>query len=299
MPSRKRLKGKARKAAKKQDSKIQNVTENLGGMNIHGRNNVNNNSNKNNKQSPNHNHLTVDRDAALQNRMNMINNSCSHSDLPPPPPNHVAHKIFQKWIDCLGNTGDEEGATADSLLLLLKTYHYDFLCNDESRMIFRSMLLSHGTRRILSVDDADFDMAKKIAKSITVIEYTYYAHDVDLREQFRDLKCGGPRVVNGFFDKRIYNCTCLKLMRKFVRKNEVAMGFCSHCDTHKAYSTLKVCSRCKFDHYCSEECQLASWPEHKKHCKDWNELRRDFFNQKSSMESKTDDLNVQNDPKRN
>jgi hypothetical protein len=38
---------------------------------------------------------------------------------------------------------------------------------------------------------------------------------------------------------------------------------------------LKLCSRCKIVSYCSRECQLKDWPDHKKHCKVLAELRKD------------------------
>jgi hypothetical protein len=38
---------------------------------------------------------------------------------------------------------------------------------------------------------------------------------------------------------------------------------------------LKLCSRCKIVSYCSKECQMKDWPDHKKHCKVLTELRKD------------------------
>jgi hypothetical protein len=38
---------------------------------------------------------------------------------------------------------------------------------------------------------------------------------------------------------------------------------------------LKLCSRCKIVSYCSKECQMKDWPNHKKNCKVLAELRKD------------------------
>jgi hypothetical protein len=38
---------------------------------------------------------------------------------------------------------------------------------------------------------------------------------------------------------------------------------------------LKLCSRCKIVSYCSRECQVKDWPDHKKNCKVLAELRKD------------------------
>jgi hypothetical protein len=50
-----------------------------------------------------------------------------------------------------------------------------------------------------------------------------------------------------------------------------------HLDTCWTFSqkTLKLCSRCKIVSYCSRECQVKDWPDHKRHCKVLAELRKD------------------------
>jgi hypothetical protein len=51
------------------------------------------------------------------------------------------------------------------------------------------------------------------------------------------------------------------------------------CHVNTCWTTsqkdLKLCSRCKIVSYCSRECQLKDWPDHKKHCKVLAELRKD------------------------
>lgn len=39
---------------------------------------------------------------------------------------------------------------------------------------------------------------------------------------------------------------------------------CQRCQ-HRAF-TMKRCSRCKYIRYCSEECQVADWKQHRKEC---------------------------------
>lgn len=39
---------------------------------------------------------------------------------------------------------------------------------------------------------------------------------------------------------------------------------CAHC--HATPSKLMKCGRCHFETYCSQKCQAASWPQHKKVC---------------------------------
>ncbi len=48
------------------------------------------------------------------------------------------------------------------------------------------------------------------------------------------------------------------------------------------YGKYKVCSRCKISNYCSKECQIADWKEHKKYCYADNVIEkfRNFLDQK-------------------
>ena len=44
-----------------------------------------------------------------------------------------------------------------------------------------------------------------------------------------------------------------------------AARVCENCD--KETSKMQKCSRCRLVRYCSRDCQLADWKEHKKACK--------------------------------
>ena len=74
------------------------------------------------------------------------------------------------------------------------------------------------------------------------------------------------RDVLKFYRKRI-SCSCLKRMHLEARKTLPKTGICTHCHEEKERSLLMVCNRCRILQYCSRECQIASWASrHKREC---------------------------------
>jgi hypothetical protein len=63
----------------------------------------------------------------------------------------------------------------------------------------------------------------------------------------------------------------------FERDNLIHVTCNAKCDDCWTIpkEALRLCSRCKVVSYCSKECQLKDWPDHKKHCKTLAELRKD------------------------
>jgi sulfatase maturation enzyme AslB (radical SAM superfamily) len=51
-------------------------------------------------------------------------------------------------------------------------------------------------------------------------------------------------------------------LKTTMRRTDV----CRYCDKHKPAKQIKECSGCKITRYCSRECQLAHYPEHKSMC---------------------------------
>ena len=52
---------------------------------------------------------------------------------------------------------------------------------------------------------------------------------------------------------------------RFINTNKENM--CHACQKAAQDTTLKKCSRCKKVKYCSKECQVKDWKNHKKHCR--------------------------------
>ena len=75
----------------------------------------------------------------------------------------------------------------------------------------------------------------------------------------------GIRDELNFFRKRT-SCKCLKEMHLEARKASPKMGLCYHCDKVEERTLLMVCSRCRIAQYCSMECHMVGWSEHKCSC---------------------------------
>ena len=85
----------------------------------------------------------------------------------------------------------------------------------------------------------------------------------------RDLMCGSTSVRRDllkFYRKRM-SCSCLKKMHLEARKTQPKkLGACGHCNEIKERSLLMVCSKCRISQYCSRDCQVAASPEHRADC---------------------------------
>jgi len=73
-----------------------------------------------------------------------------------------------------------------------------------------------------------------------------------------------------FISKRL-SCSCLRNLNKIARKTLPKLGVCSGCLQVKERSTLRMCARCRCPHYlyCSKTCQATAWSKnHKVQCEE-------------------------------
>jgi len=112
-----------------------------------------------------------------------------------------------------------------------------------------------------------------IAKSILVLEHYNGTGNIEsvINERVvslksRDLRGGNcMRDLLKFYRKRT-TCKCLKKMHLEARRTLQKIGICWHCNGERTRAALSVCGRCMVEQYCSRDCQIAAWPEHKGHC---------------------------------
>ena len=152
--------------------------------------------------------------------------------------------------------------------------------HDNYREMAIDILVRIGANKLL-VRDPNLDAILHLATSILALENYdeggYYNspnalfHNRTVSSKVRDFVCGSRGIKNRdvlkFFRKRI-TCSCLKKMHLEVRKTQSKLGKCSHCEVVKERALLMVCSRCRILQYCSRECQVADWAEHKGYCKE-------------------------------
>lgn len=148
--------------------------------------------------------------------------------------------------------------------------------NESYRTMARDILLEIGTNLLLGTNDIILDSPRDIAHAIICLEhfnggrFEYLIRPPRVAKKVRDLYwCGSSsnarRDVLKFYRKRS-SCSCLKRMHLDTRKIVPKLGQCYHCQEVKERSMLMVCGRCRVNQYCSRECQIAHWHTHKEDC---------------------------------
>ena len=133
-----------------------------------------------------------------------------------------------------------------------------------------NILTRIGTNMLLSKDPAvDHRDAARIIVTLENYKESMDAISVILTRRVaskvRDLSGGNLRDLLKFYSKRT-SCSCLKKMYSDARKTLPKVGYCGSCCEIKERALHSVCSRCRIEKYCSRECQVAHWPKHAEFC---------------------------------
>ena len=142
--------------------------------------------------------------------------------------------------------------------------------HDNFREMAINILVGIGTNQLLAKENWSF-----LATAIVALENYNGSGDLVLAFNCRgsvikrrDIQGGNMRDLLKFYRKRT-TCKCLKDMHLGARKTQPKLGECYHCKERKERALLMVCSRCRILQYCSRECQVADWAEHKGYCEDF------------------------------
>ena len=179
--------------------------------------------------------------------------------------NHPVCSFMDTFFDF-----DNRGTMSD---ILENTFqkHPKVWKSESYREIAVNILVRIGTNFLLS----DRAGLRFFARAIAVLENSDGSGDIEstvnchvVATKYRDLHCTETSIKRDllkFFRKRV-SCKCLKDMHLEARKSLPKLGVCNHCLEKAGRSSLMVCSRCRIAQYCSRECQIAAWSRHKGFC---------------------------------
>jgi len=110
------------------------------------------------------------------------------------------------------------------------------------------------------------------------IHTTFYQNGVS--NKIRDLNPQGSnqRDVLKFMSRRV-TCSCLKRQYAVARRTYSKVGACAGCSQVFTRSSLLLCGGCRIDQYCSRECQIKAWADyHKADCNEFIAFKKKVMN---------------------
>ncbi len=285
MPSRKKAKGQARKAAKaKKEEKLlaekaRKVEEQFRGF----------------EQSQ------VQR-LQINNQNSVPTIYCMHG-FDPFPDDHVCSKFirafvhqFYKWFRKIYKAGMQaerkkiERKSIGSLLGALDATQdeYSEVWNSAAKMKqVISYFLHSGTVHVLDGEKENSRHSAVIARFFEQLLKVKVHKSQSCIDWPKVIECGldDEHTVVKYFWRRI-RCSCLDEKYEEV-KSKPKMGlcfnlYCTHPRRRLNRSKLRCCSRCRSVAYCSRECQVADWSVHKEFCDEVATAKAEFdANQKT------------------
>ena len=146
--------------------------------------------------------------------------------------------------------------------------------NQENQQKLRSLLVNLGTNLLLRDQIDASHLADIVAYSVISLSYPpnnflltkSVMTSSKCRNTLRDLESGMPYDCIKFFYRRSL-CKCLKEMYS-SEKAKKRYSRCYSCNVEKERSQLFLCSNCLLVYYCSVDCQAIHWPKHQRMCKD-------------------------------
>jgi len=166
-------------------------------------------------------------------------------------------------------------STDEDLIIILQR-HPELQNNDDYRKMATDILIRIETNGLIEGKP----LGVNVAKAILIIEnygktddYLSTISSRNVATKCRDFnghnsKDNAYRDLLKFFRQRI-NCKCLKKLHLEARKTIPKLGVCEHCEEVKERRLLMVCSRCMVDQYCSRRCQVADSTEHRGICDEY------------------------------
>ena len=228
-------------------------------------------------------------EAQLQMQRLLIESSpCKHG-FDQFPAGHICDRFVRFYLDtCASSDAPNKWTGVGTRLVpLIEAMtavedKYPEVLHDSSKMKqILTYFSSAGTQEILNEDDD----AARITSAVIVMFEEFVAFRVQKTQagahiqKMVEMVIADDHTLVSFFRKRI-SCTCLDKKHKevkFIKK----MGFCNNkkCPLpgrKVERSKMLYCTRCSVAYYCSRDCQKAAWSDHREVCKERAEENAKF-----------------------
>ena len=194
---------------------------------------------------------------------------CNHGCATLPAPEHTVSR-FMNAFDQVKGDGFVDYLEVMELLFEMCPEVWN---EEEYRTTAINILLTMGTNMILhrlrSKDDISLERHIGVCALLLESydgesEFNHVGHSAMANEPVFTNACG-KRDILKFYSKRL-RCSCLKEQYKQARKTLPKVGGCLYCGRQEKRASLMTCGHCKVPFYCSRECQVFHWPTHKREC---------------------------------
>ena len=151
--------------------------------------------------------------------------------------------------------------------------------SEETQQKLQSLFINLGTNLLLrdvtleanavvGYEAIQLGMASIVAMAIVSSQHDYDVlkalFDLKSRLVLRDLNDGLSYDIIKFFHKRS-PCKCLKKI--YIQDRvKTRRAVCHHCKVERERSQLYLCSGCLYFSFCSKDCQAADWRDHQRRC---------------------------------
>ena len=197
-----------------------------------------------------------------------LSSVCNHGCVIPPP-NHAVRSFMHTFDEALSGEGGTYDLVEVIGNTFQK--HPEVWNDTKHRQMAIGVLLRMGTNMIMNtLDDNNYQFERHLGIAILALECydgkgdsRYVLHCAMMKGSV--LAQGGERDMWRFYSKRL-PCSCFKAKYKHARMTLPKLGRCMHCKQYKERSSLMTCARCKFPFYCSKQCQASNWSRHEHEC---------------------------------
>eukprot|EP00956_Cyclotella_meneghiniana_P031310 scaffold81874_cov50-Cyclotella_meneghiniana.AAC.1 len=161
--------------------------------------------------------------------------------------------------------------------LIHDVYNKYFQFSDAGKELFRKIIIARGTEVVIYKSEQT-DLLKEstvggifhhvlMMKTIEVRDG--YDGDLNIKiigeihKHFNDTRCSPRETVRLFH--RQNSCDCLKELYYKLKENTKRMSKCWNCRERVDIREISEC-QCQVAQYCSYDCAVAHWPQHKQSC---------------------------------